>query len=58
MSKSFLIFFILLGAGDFLYGIFSSDRISIFIGAVIIVLATYVARRKKSDDDTAGPSPE
>jgi len=55
MKKVILILLILLGAGDFLYGIFYGDRISIFAGAGIVLVTVYIARdmnkgRKKGKD--------
>jgi len=57
MNKYFLIFFMILGAGDFLYGILSGDQISVLVGSLIMILTIYIARRKKPEDDTKGPSP-
>ena len=56
MKKYFLIFFMILGAGDFLYGILSGDQISVLVGSVIVILSIYIARRKNSENDTKGPS--
>jgi positive regulator of sigma E activity len=55
MSRYFVIFFMFVGAGDFLYGIFFKDRISVLVGAIILILAIYVARkqRKETKDETA-----
>lgn len=58
MKKYFLIFFMIVGAGDFLYGILATDRISIVMGAVILILSIYIARRKNPDDDATGRSAE
>jgi inner membrane protein involved in colicin E2 resistance len=44
MKKFILILFIVLGIIDFLYGIFYSDRISIFAGAGIVLITLYIAR--------------
>ncbi|MDI6615877.1 MAG: hypothetical protein QME27_04125 [Syntrophaceae bacterium] len=57
MKKYFLIFFMILGAGDFLYGILSGDQISVLVGSLIMILTIHIARRKKPEDDTKGPSP-
>ena len=56
MKKYFLIFFMIVGAGDFLYGVFSGDQLSILMGAVIMILTIYIARRKKTENDTKSPS--
>jgi hypothetical protein len=37
------------GAGDFFYGIFFEDRISILVGAAMVILAVYFARKKPKD---------
>lgn len=58
MKKYFLIFFMILGAGDFLYGILSGDQISVLVGSVIVIISIYIARRKKPENDTKGPSPQ
>ncbi len=58
MKKYSLIFFMILGIGDFLYGILSGDQISVLVGSVIMILTIYIARRKKPEDDTKGPSPQ
>jgi len=58
MKKYFLIFFMILGAGDFLYGILSGDQISVLVGDLIMILTLYIARRKKPENDTKGPSPQ
>ena len=58
MNKYFLVFFMILGAGDFLYGILSGDQISVLVGALIMILTLYIARRKKPENDTKGPSPQ
>lgn len=58
MKKYFLIFFMILGAGDFLYGILSGDRISVLVGSIIVILTIYIALRKNSENDTKGPSPQ
>jgi inner membrane protein involved in colicin E2 resistance len=44
MKKYILILFIVLGIIDFLYGIFSGDRISIIAGAGIVLITLYIAR--------------
>ena len=41
MGKYFLIFFMILGAADFAYGLWSQDRISILIGAVMVFIAAF-----------------
>ena len=57
MKKYFLIFFMILGAGDFLYGILSGDQISVLVGSLIMILTIYVARRKNAEDGAPGSSP-
>jgi len=47
MKKVILIFFMLLGVVDFLYGIFCKDRISIIAGAGIVLITLYIARDMK-----------
>ena len=44
MKKIIIILFIVLGIIDFLYGIFYGDRISIFVGPAIVLIALYIAR--------------
>jgi len=34
-------------AGDFLYGIFFKDRLSVLVGAIMVILTIYVARKQK-----------
>jgi inner membrane protein involved in colicin E2 resistance len=58
MKKYFLVFFMILGAGDFLFGILSGDRISVLVGSLIMILTLYIVRRKRPEDDTKGPSPQ
>jgi len=59
MNRYFLIFFMVVGAGDLLYGIFSKDQISVLVGAIILILTIYVARKKgketKETKDDATP---
>ena len=57
MNRYVFVLFVLAGVGDLLYGIVFKDRISILIGSVIAILTIYVARRRKTDDDTTDPSP-
>ncbi|MBW2599750.1 MAG: hypothetical protein JRC60_06680 [Deltaproteobacteria bacterium] len=56
MNKYFIAFFMIVGIGDFFYGIFFKDQISVLVGAIILVLAIYVARRqRKSTKDEEAP---
>jgi len=57
MNRYVFILFVLVGMADLLYGIVFKDRISILIGSVITILTIYVARRRKTEDDTTDPSP-
>jgi len=47
MSKYFLIFFMILGAADFAYGLWSKDRISILIGGIMIFIAFSIMKKGK-----------
>jgi len=47
MHKYFLIFFMILGAADFAYGLWSKDSISILIGGIMIVIAFSIMKKGK-----------
>ncbi len=47
MNKTFLNFFIVLGIGDLIYGLWSGDRISVVIGGVIIVVVISIIQKDK-----------
>jgi len=56
MNRYFIAFFMIVGVGDFFYGIFFRDRISVLVGAIILILAIYVALKKgKTKKDETGP---
>ncbi|MBW2558114.1 MAG: hypothetical protein JRD69_04650 [Deltaproteobacteria bacterium] len=53
MNKLFLIFFVILGAADFIYGLYIGDRISLLIGGVMVFIGFSVIRRdKKKEKDS------
>jgi hypothetical protein len=62
MSKYFLIFFMLLGAVDFGYGLWSGDRISLLIGGIMIFIGFSIMRKdkekQKSDSSKKKPQNE
>jgi len=43
----FFIFFILLGALDFLYGLLYKDQLSIVAGGAIVAITIYIWKKKK-----------
>ncbi len=47
MKPFFLIFFIVLGALDFLYGVFYKDQLSVIAGGVIVAITVYMWKKKK-----------
>jgi hypothetical protein len=47
MKTFFLIFFIALGALDFVYGLLYKDQLSIMAGGAIVVITVFIWRRKK-----------
>jgi len=47
MKLFFLIFFIVLGALDFLYGLLYKDQLSIMAGGAIVVITVYIWKKKK-----------
>ncbi len=58
MNKYFLIFFMIVGVGDFFYGILFKDWISVLVGAIILILTIYVARkRRKTEKNKTAQSP-
>ena len=58
MNRYFIAFFMIVGAGDFCYGIFFKDRISVFVGTTILILTIYVARKqRKTGKDKTAQSP-
>lgn len=61
MNRYFIVFFMIVGVADLLYGIFSGDRISIFVGGGLTILTIYVARKqwnqRKNERDTPVQSP-
>ncbi|HPQ43226.1 MAG TPA: hypothetical protein PKZ42_03280 [Syntrophales bacterium] len=60
MNQYVLIFFMILGVADFAYGLWSKDRISILIGAVMVFIAFSIMRKgrrekeKKSSEGSSG----
>ncbi len=50
MNKPFLIFFLILGAADFIYGLYSGDRISILIGGIMVFIGFSVMRKNKKKE--------
>ena len=50
MNKPFLIFFVILGAADFAYGLWSGDRISILIGGIMVFIGFSIMRRNKKKE--------
>ena len=47
MNKYVFILFVGFGLVDFLYGIYSRDRVSLVVGPVIIAITAYIAWSKK-----------
>ena len=47
MKIFFLIFFIVLGALDFFYGLLYKDQLSIMAGGAIVVITVFVWKKKK-----------
>ena len=48
MKPFFLIFFVVLGALDFLYGVLYKDQLSIVAGGAIVAITVYIWRKKGS----------
>jgi len=46
MKPFFLIFFIVLGALDFLYGVRYKDQLSIVAGGAIVAITVYIWKKK------------
>ena len=46
MKLFFLIFFIVLGTLDFLYGLLYKDQLSIMAGGAIVVITVYIWKKK------------
>lgn len=51
MKKYIPIFFMILGAADFIYGLYSGDRISLLIGGIIIFIAVSIIRKAKREEN-------
>jgi hypothetical protein len=49
MKIFFLIFFIVLGALDFLYGLLYKDQLSIMAGGAIVVITVFIWKKKKKE---------
>ena len=49
MKSFFLIFFILIGALDFAYGLISKDQLSIIAGGAIVAITVYIWKKKKNE---------
>jgi hypothetical protein len=47
MKTFFLIFFILIGALDFAYGLIYKDQLSIVAGGAIVAITVYIWKKKK-----------
>jgi hypothetical protein len=50
MSKYFLIFFMLLGAADFSYGLYRGDRISLLVGGIMVFIGFSIMRKAKQEE--------
>jgi len=50
MNKYVFILFVGFGLVDFLYGIYSRDRVSLVVGPVIIAITAYIAGLRRSAD--------
>jgi len=46
MKTFFLIFFIIIGALDFLYGLLYKDQLSIIAGGAIVAITVYIWKKK------------
>jgi len=49
MNRSILIFFIVLGMADLVYGLWYGDRISVMIGVVIVVVTLSIMKKNKEE---------
>jgi hypothetical protein len=47
MKRFFLIFFVVIGALDFLYGLVYKDQLSIIAGGAIVAITVYIWKKKK-----------
>jgi hypothetical protein len=47
MKLFFLIFFILLGALDLLYGVLYKDQLSVMAGGAIVAITVYIWKKKR-----------
>jgi len=47
MKPFFLIFFIVLGALNFLYGVLYEDQLSVIAGGAIVAITVYIWKKKK-----------
>ena len=47
MKKFAILFFMLLGGIDFVYGVIVGDKISIIAGAAIVAISVYILKTKK-----------
>jgi hypothetical protein len=47
MKPFFLIFFIVLGTLDLLYGVLYKDQVSIIAGGAIVAITVYIWKKKK-----------
>jgi hypothetical protein len=47
MHPILVVFFIVLGLADFLYGLFFDDRLSVLAGPLIIAVTIYIAKFRK-----------
>ena len=47
MKPFFLIFFIVLGALDFLYGVLYEDQLSVIAGGAIVAITVYIWKTKR-----------
>jgi len=55
MNRYFIVFFMIVGVADLLYGIFSGDRISVLVGGGLTILTIYVAwKQRKAQKNEAG----
>jgi len=49
MRKHFLIFFLIFGAIDFFYGLYVDDRISMLIGALMVIITVFLVKKEKEN---------
>ena len=54
MNRYFIAFFMIVGIGDFFYGIFFKDLISVLVGVTMVILTAYGARKHKKDETVPG----